>query len=167
MKAFNIIRKYFILFLEDSEPISAYGLLEQFTEVHVVDAIANSETENTNVDHEATNLLTKVLSYFTEKKDHSYPDNAANRALLQNFCKKDMFMHVFRVYPLPKFQSFDESNVHDLILRCPSHVLIPRNYLPKGVQSNGIICKSCFLLILFLFLLIARMNFLQSFIPLE
>jgi len=110
----------------------------------VLDAIANSKTENVNVDQEITNIinpLSKISSYFTKKKD-SYPDNAANHALLQSFCKKDMSIHVFRVYPLPKFQLFDESNVYDLILRCPSHVLIPRSYLPKGVQSNGVICKS-------------------------
>jgi len=111
----------------------------------VLDAVANSKTENINVDQQTRNTmnpLIKISSYFTKRKD-SYPDNAANYALLQSFCKKDMPIHVFRVYPLPKFQSFDESNVYDLILRCPSHVLIPRSYLPKGVQSNGVICKSC------------------------
>ncbi|XP_011338168.2 peroxisome biogenesis protein 1 isoform X2 [Ooceraea biroi] len=130
--------------VDDSEPKFAYGLLEQFTEVHVLDAIANSkmESEDQKAATNESNPLAKILSCFTKEKDDRYSkDTAANQALLQSFRKKTAPC-VFRVYPLPKFRSFDQSNPYDLIPRCPFHILIPRNHLPKGSQwTSGIMCK--------------------------
>ncbi|XP_071557616.1 peroxisomal ATPase PEX1 isoform X1 [Temnothorax nylanderi] len=126
---------------EDSEPKFAYGLLEEFTEVHVLDAIANTTIKDAVVKEEATktgNPLAKILPYFAKGKDHrDSRDNAANYALLQSFRNRNAPPRVFRVYPLPDFQSFDQWNAHDMILRCPCHILIPRSCLPKGARPSG------------------------------
>lgn len=134
-----------MILIEDSEPKFAYGLLEEFTEVHVLDAIANATIKDAIVKEEANskigNSLAKILPYFIKGKDHrDSRDNAANYALLQSFRNRST-PRVFRVYPLPDFRSFDQSNAHDMVLRCPCHVLIPRNCLPKGAESSGMMCK--------------------------
>lgn len=130
--------------VEDSEPKFAYGSLQQFTEVHVLDAIPNTTIKNTEEVHKiGSNPLAKIIPYFYKGKDHrDSRDNAANYALLQSFRKK-IAPRAFRVYSLPEFRSFDHSNAYDMILRCPSNVLIPRSHLPKNVKpTNGIImCK--------------------------
>lgn len=132
---------------EDSEPKFAYGLLQQFTEVHVLDAIPNAMIKNVDekkkVPKIGNNSLAKILPYFFNKKDHrDSKDNAANHTLLQSFCKKSA-PRAFRVYPLPELRSFDHSNAYDMILQCPCNVLISRSHLQKNAKStNGIIiCK--------------------------
>ncbi|XP_072762957.1 peroxisomal ATPase PEX1 isoform X2 [Anoplolepis gracilipes] len=132
---------------EDSEPKFAYGLLQQFTEVHVLDAIPNATIKDADIKKELTkldnNFLAKILPYFSKRKEHcDSRDNAANYALLESFHEKSA-PRVFRVYPLPEFQFFDHSNAYDMILRCPCNILIPRSHLPKNAKStNGIImCK--------------------------
>lgn len=145
-----IIKKYSVqsFYTEDSEPKFAYGFLQQFTEVHVLDAIPNAKIKDTDVKKEvgnkiANSSLAKILPYFSKEEDHrDSRDNAANYALLQSFRKKSA-PRVFRVYSLPEFQSFDHSNSYDMILRCPCNVLIPRNHLPKNANSTSgiIMCK--------------------------
>ncbi|CAL1678759.1 unnamed protein product [Lasius platythorax] len=132
---------------EDSEPKFAYGLLQQFTEVHVLDAIPNATIKDADVNKKiietGNNPLAKILPYFSKRKDHrDSRDNAANYALLQSFRKKSA-PRVFRVHPSPEFRSFDHSNAYDTILRCPCNVLIPRSHLPKNVKSTSgiIMCK--------------------------
>lgn len=128
--------------VEDSEPKFAYGLLQQFTEVHVLDAIPRATIKDTGevANKIGNNILAKIMPYFSKEKDSR--DNAANCALLQSFRKK-IAPRAFRVYSLPEFQSFDHSNAYDMILRCPCNVLIPRNHLPKNAKpTRGIImCK--------------------------
>ncbi|XP_070158629.1 peroxisomal ATPase PEX1 isoform X1 [Polyergus mexicanus] len=134
--------------VEDLEPKFAYGLLQQFTEVHVLDAIPNAKIKDADAKKEVANKianssLAKILPYFSKGKDHrDSRDNAANYALLQSFRKKSA-PRVFRVYSLPIFQSFDHLNSYDTILRCPCNVLIPRSHLPKNANSTSgiIMCK--------------------------
>ncbi|KYQ49274.1 Peroxisome biogenesis factor 1, partial [Trachymyrmex zeteki] len=134
------------LVLQDSEPKFAYGLLEEFTEVHVLDAIASATIKDEVVKKKANtkigNPLAKILPYFAKRKDHrDSRDNAANYALLQSFRSRSA-PRVFRVYPLPDFRSSDQLNAHDMILRGPCHVLIPRSCVPKNIRPSGIImCK--------------------------
>ncbi|XP_018312210.1 peroxisome biogenesis protein 1 [Mycetomoellerius zeteki] len=137
----------FVTFIaEDSEPKFAYGLLEEFTEVHVLDAIASATIKDEVVKKKANtkigNPLAKILPYFAKRKDHrDSRDNAANYALLQSFRSRSA-PRVFRVYPLPDFRSSDQLNAHDMILRGPCHVLIPRSCVPKNIRPSGIImCK--------------------------
>lgn len=133
-------------FTEDSEPKFAYGLLKQFTEVHVLDACTNTAMKDENVNEGLTkvcNSLAKIFPYFSKEKDHrTSKDNAANYALLQDYRKRSI-PRVFRVHPLPEFRSFDQSNAYDTILRCPCHVLIPRSCLPKDATSTSgtMMCK--------------------------
>ncbi|KAL6424824.1 hypothetical protein ACFW04_010032 [Cataglyphis niger] len=134
--------------VEDLEPKFAYGFLQQFTEVHVLDAIPNAMTKDADVKKDIANKignssLAKILPYFSkEKNDRDSRDKVANYALLQSFRQKSV-PRVFRVYSLPEFRSFDHSNSYDMILRCPCNVLIPKSHLPKNAKStNGIImCK--------------------------
>lgn len=107
----------------------------------MLDAIANTAIEDAVLKEEVTktgNPLAKLLPYFFAKeKDHrDSRDNAANYALLQSFRNRSA-PRVFRVHPLPDFRSFDQSNAHDVILRCPCHILIPRSCLPRGAKSSG------------------------------
>ncbi|XP_018368488.1 PREDICTED: peroxisome biogenesis protein 1 [Trachymyrmex cornetzi] len=131
---------------EDSEPKFAYGLLEEFTEVHVLDAIASATIKDEVVKKEANtkigNPLAKIFPYLAKRKDHrDSRDNAANYALLQSFGSRSA-SRVFRVYPLPDFRSFDQLNAHDMILQGPCHVLIPRSCVPKNIKPSGIMmCK--------------------------
>ncbi|KYN44445.1 Peroxisome biogenesis factor 1 [Trachymyrmex septentrionalis] len=132
---------------EDSEPKFAYGLLEEFTEVHVLDAIASSTIKDEVVKKEEANTkianpLAKILPYFAKRKDHrDSRDNAANYALLQSFRNRSV-PRVFRVYPLPDFRSSDQLNAHDMILQGPCHILIPRSCAPKNIRPSGIMmCK--------------------------
>ncbi|XP_011877701.1 PREDICTED: transitional endoplasmic reticulum ATPase isoform X2 [Vollenhovia emeryi] len=123
---------------EDSEPRFAYGLLEEFTEVHVLDAVASATTKDAAVPGATArigNLLAKIWPYFAGDCRDS-KDSAANHALLRSF-RGGSAPRVFRAYPLPDFRSYDRSNVHDMILRCPYHVLIPRSCLPRGAGPNG------------------------------
>lgn len=135
-----------MILIEDSEPKFAYGLLEEFTEVHVLDAITSAAIKDAVVKEEVAkigNPLAKILPYFARGKDHrgDSRDNAANCALLQSFRNRSA-PRVFRVYPLPDFRSFDHLNAHDVVLRCPCHVLIPRSCLPKGAGPSGTtMCK--------------------------
>lgn len=145
-----IIKKYYIqsFYTEDSEPKFAYGFLQQFTEVHVLDAIPNATIKDADVKKDIANKignssLAKILPYFSkEKNDRDSRDKAANYALLQSFRQKSA-PRVFRVYSLPEFRSFDHSNSYDMILRCPCNVLIPRSHLPKNAKSTSgiIMCK--------------------------
>ncbi|KAL0101615.1 hypothetical protein PUN28_019032 [Cardiocondyla obscurior] len=129
--------------VEGLEPKFEYGLLEEFSEVHVLDAIGSTEIKNVAEKETAkiSSPLGKILPYFAKGKDHrDSKDDVANYALLQSFRHRSA-PRVFRVCPLPEFRSFDQSNAHDVILRCPCHVLIPRRCLPKGVRLNGTMCK--------------------------
>ncbi|KYM85704.1 Peroxisome biogenesis factor 1 [Atta colombica] len=135
------------LVFQDSEPKFTYGLLEEFTEVHVLDAIASATIKDEvvkkkEVNTKIGNSLAKILPYFAKKKDHrNSRDNAANYALLQSFRSRSA-PRVFRVYPLPDFRSFDQLNAHDMILQGPCHVLIPRSCAPKNIRPSGIMmCK--------------------------
>ncbi|XP_018399938.1 PREDICTED: peroxisome biogenesis protein 1 [Cyphomyrmex costatus] len=130
---------------EDSEPKFAYGLLEEFSEVHVLDAIASATIKDAVIEKANTkisNPLAKISPYFAKRKDpRVLRDNAANYALLQSFRSKSA-PRVFRVYPLPDFRSFDQFNAHDMILRGPYHVLIPRSRVPRNIKPRGIMmCK--------------------------
>nr|XP_012225043.1 PREDICTED: peroxisome biogenesis factor 1 [Linepithema humile] len=132
--------------VEDSEPKFAYGLLKQFTEVHVLDTIASAAIKHENVNEELITIsssLAKMFPYFSKGKDHrTSKDNVANYALLQSYGKRSI-PRVFRVYPLLEFRSFDQSNACDMILRCPCHILIPRSCLPKDAKSTSetMMCK--------------------------
>ncbi|EFN77746.1 Peroxisome biogenesis factor 1 [Harpegnathos saltator] len=131
---------FLLVFIEDLEPKFSYGLLQQFTEVHVLDAVTGATKKDAKVDETSgvmRNALAKIFPYFS--KEHNVNDNATNYALLQNFRKRSI-PRVFRVYPLPSTSTEDSS---DLILAAPSHILVPRSYLPKGVKSTTgrIICK--------------------------
>ncbi|XP_050461247.1 uncharacterized protein LOC126856619 isoform X2 [Cataglyphis hispanica] len=134
--------------VEDLEPKFAYGFLQQFTEVHVLDAIPNATIKDADVKKDIANKignssLAKILPYFSkEKNDCDSRDKAANYALLQSFRQKSV-PRVFRVYSLPEFRSFDHSNSYDMILRCPCNVLIPKSHLPKNAKSTSgiIMCK--------------------------
>jgi len=130
------------LFIEDSEPKFAYGLLQEFTEVHVLEALADATIKDVVVKEKIGNPLAKILPYFAKGKDHrDSRDNAANYALLQSFRNRSA-PRVFRVYPLPDFRSFDQLNAHDVILQCPCNVLIPKRCMPKGAKSGGMMmCK--------------------------
>lgn len=141
----RILKRYPVILIEDSEPKFAYGLLKEFTELHVLDAITSPTIKDAVVKEKSTkidNPLAKISSYFTKGKDNlNSTDNDTGRALLQSFRNRSA-PHVFRVYPLPDFRSFDQLNAHDVILRCPCHVLIPRSCLPKGARPNGtMMCK--------------------------
>ncbi|XP_020300229.1 peroxisome biogenesis factor 1 isoform X2 [Pseudomyrmex gracilis] len=104
--------------------------------MHVLDAAENATIKNEK-SSEINSSLSQILSYFSKGKDRRDPKNgAANYALLQSFRERSA-PHVFRVYPLPEFSSFDQFNAHDMILRCPYHVLIPRKCLPKDVTSTS------------------------------
>jgi len=131
-----------VIFIEDSEPKFAYGLLQEFTEVHVLEALADATIKDVVVKEKIGNPLAKILPYFAKGKDHrDSRDNAANYALLQSFRNRSA-PRVFRVYPLPDFRSFDQLNAHDMILQCPCHVLIPRRCVPKGAKPSGMMmCK--------------------------
>lgn len=119
----------------------------------MLDSIANATMKDALIKKETTrtgNPLAKILPYFARGKDHrDSRDNAANYALLQSFRNRST-PRVFRVHPLPDFRSFEPSNAHDIILRCPCHVLIPRSCLPRGARSSGttmckfLICKKIF-----------------------
>ncbi|XP_032677988.1 peroxisome biogenesis protein 1 isoform X2 [Odontomachus brunneus] len=127
--------------VEDLEPKFSYGLLQQFTEVHVLDVATGATKKNVNVNEKTDvmrNALAKIFPYFT--KEHDANDNVSNYALLQGFCKRSI-PRVFRVYPLPSTSNREHAS--DLIFTAPSHILIPRSYLPKSVRStNGrIMCK--------------------------
>lgn len=132
----------------------------------MLDAIANTAIEDAVLKEEVTktgNPLAKLLPYFFAKeKDHrDSRDNAANYALLQSFRNRSA-PRVFRVHPLPDFRSFDQSNAHDVILRCPCHILIPRSCLPRGAKSSGtMMCKRI------LRLKFACFSFSPSFLQLE
>lgn len=145
-----------MIFIEELEPKCSYGLLQQFTEVHVFDEVAGA-TKSADV-AEKTGLLrsalSKIFPYFS--KEHDANDNASNYALLQDFRKRSM-PRVFRVYPVP-FTSTEDAS--DLILTAPSHILIPRNFLPKSARSTKerIMCK-----FLFFFSIILQKNKLFLF----
>lgn len=145
------ITKYIpcIFFVEDTEPKFAYGLLQQFTEVHVLNAPTSATIKHVDINENDTtrmrNPLATVFPYLSRRKDRcDSKDNAANYALLQSFRKKCV-PRVFRVYPLPSFQFFDPSNPYDMILLCPYHILIPRSHVPKDARSTNdvIMCKFC------------------------
>ncbi|XP_014481800.1 PREDICTED: peroxisome biogenesis factor 1 isoform X2 [Dinoponera quadriceps] len=124
--------------VEDLEPRFSYGLLQQFTEVHVLDADATRK--NADVIEQPgvmRNALARILPYFS--KEHNADDNASNCALLQDFRKRSL-PRVFRVYPLPFTSTINPTG---LILRAPSHILIPRRCLPKSARSatGRIMCK--------------------------
>lgn len=140
----RILKRYPVVLIEDSEPKFAYGLLEEFTELHVLDAITNTTIKDAVVKEKSTkigNPLAKILPYFTKGKDDlNSRDNDIRRSLLQSFQNRSA-PRVYRVYPLPDFRSFDQLNAHDVVLRCPCHVLIPRSCLPKGAKPNGTMCK--------------------------
>lgn len=133
-----------MILIEDSEPKFAYGLLEEFTEMHVLDAITEAAIKDAVVKEEVAKTgspLAKIFPYFARGKDHrDSRDNAANHALLQSYRNRSA-PRVFRVYPLPDFRSLDQPNAHDVILRCPCHVLIPRSCLPNGAGPSGAMCK--------------------------
>lgn len=134
------------VFIEDSEPKFAYGLLKQFTEVHVLDTLANATIKDENVNEKPikiSNSLAKIFPYFSKGKDHrTSKDNVEKYALLQSYSKRRI-PRVFRVYSLPEFRSFNQSNAYDMILRCPCHLLIPRSCLPKDAKSTSgtMMCK--------------------------
>ncbi|XP_012541576.1 peroxisome biogenesis protein 1 [Monomorium pharaonis] len=126
----------------DTEPRFAYGMLEEFTEVHVLDASADTMIKDAEEARKIGNSLARILPYFAKGKDNrDSGDCAANYALLPRFRNRTVPC-VFRAYPLPDFPSCDKSNAYDIILRCPSNILIRRDCLPKGAKSNGkMICK--------------------------
>lgn len=130
-----------MILIEDLEPKFSYGLLQQFTEVHVLDAVTSATKKNVDVNEKASvmrNAFAKIFPYFT--KEHNANDNVSNYALLQDFRRRSV-PRVFRVYPLPSTSNREHAS--DLILTAPSHILIPRSCLPKSVRSaNGrIMCK--------------------------
>lgn len=106
----------------------------------MLDAAENATIKNENINEKSSKInssLSKILSYFSKEKDRRDPkDSAANYTLLQSFRERSA-PHVFRVYPLPERWSFNQSNAHDMILRCPYHVLIPRKCLPKDITSTS------------------------------
>lgn len=134
-----------VILVEGLEPKLSYGLLQQFTEVHVLDTVAGAAKKNADVTEEVNGMrsaLTKIFPYFSKERDAN--DNASNYALLQDFRKRNV-PRVFRVYPLPFTSTEHES---DLILTAPSHILIPRCHLPKSARSTKerIMCNYYYLL---------------------
>ncbi|XP_039312379.1 peroxisome biogenesis factor 1 [Solenopsis invicta] len=124
--------------VEDLEPKLEYGLLEELTEIHVLNAIANTTIKDAVVEEDASKTvspLAKILPYFAKEKDHrNLKDHAANYALLQIF-RSRIVPRVFRVYEFSR-HDYDQMNSHDMILRCPYHILIPRSYFPKNARTS-------------------------------
>lgn len=130
--------------VEDLKPNVTWGRLEEFTEVHVLDTIANATIKDAVVKKETKSIgfLTNIWSNLVRTRDHDEDsrDNA-NYALLQSFRSK-IAPREFRVHPLPVFESYDHLNAHDMILRGPYHILIPRSSMPRNARSRGtMICK--------------------------
>lgn len=130
------------------EPNFPYGKLEQFTELHVTNAIRNTVKERIE-SNELTNVrgfnfrdtLNKIIPTFSQIRNNNGVDK--NYALLQNYRRRRNHTAVYRVHFLPEFGSFDGSNPFDIILRSPYNVFVPRRHLPKNVQyaNGGIIFK--------------------------
>ncbi|KAG7207684.1 hypothetical protein KM043_009303 [Ampulex compressa] len=122
------------------DPNCSYGQLEQFTEVHVSNEVLNSKSieskEQTSEKAASTNNLRSAFRKMISSslKESNVVQDKAKAArdyeLLQSFCRKSR-PRICRVHYLPKVKPSSSPTAFDLILQCPSHVFVPRTYVPK------------------------------------
>ncbi|XP_043256334.1 peroxisome biogenesis factor 1 [Colletes gigas] len=119
--------------VESLEPSLGYGRLEQFTEVHVGEAVARTETEISTKDSKQFPSIVENLQNAFRKflPLEAQEDKARNYELLQSFRKRKK-PAIYRVHPMPKITAVDE------IARCPYHVFVPRSQAPKFANDFAI-----------------------------
>ncbi|XP_017754802.1 PREDICTED: peroxisome biogenesis factor 1 [Eufriesea mexicana] len=129
------------LIVESMEPMVKCGKLEQFSEVHVANTIANVKSNNSNEDSKEsvgiTNNLLSILKKLLSKNDRysnktEADETVRNYQLLQSFRNKNLPM-IYRVHPMSRMAAVEQlqGNIFDEIARCPYHVFVSRNQAPK------------------------------------
>ncbi|XP_053998101.1 peroxisomal ATPase PEX1 [Hylaeus anthracinus] len=128
--------------VESLEPSLRYGRLEQFTEVHVGDAMMNSSKDVSRKDYESSSkivdnlhaVLKRFLPFAMDQVDERTQENrsARNYELVQSFRDKKE-PAIYRVHPMPRI-TFDDEDV-DVIARCPYHVFVPRSQAPRFAEN--------------------------------
>ncbi|XP_029035401.2 peroxisome biogenesis factor 1 [Osmia bicornis bicornis] len=135
------------LIVESLEPNYKCGKLEQFSEIHVGDTVANAKSESSSdlsKQNSVTNsLLTgfrRLLPFSSERVTSKSQENEMerNRKLLQSFRNRKKLM-IYRVHPMPKLNP-TKNNPFNVTADCPYHVFVPRNQAPK-FSGNFAICR--------------------------
>nr|XP_003707760.1 PREDICTED: peroxisome biogenesis factor 1 [Megachile rotundata]XP_012151141.1 PREDICTED: peroxisome biogenesis factor 1 [Megachile rotundata]XP_012151142.1 PREDICTED: peroxisome biogenesis factor 1 [Megachile rotundata] len=129
------------LIVESLEPNLKYGKLEQFSEIHVGDALAKSEPSNepkkqNNVPSKLIADFRKMLPFKSEENKLNVSEIERNEKLLHSFCNRKKPM-VYRAHPLP---NRIEDNPFNIIASCPYHVFVPRRHAPK-FSGNFALCR--------------------------
>ncbi|KAK1126053.1 hypothetical protein K0M31_005580 [Melipona bicolor] len=131
---------------ESLEPLTKYGKLEQLSEIHVSDTVANKKSSESNENPEQSGVMNNLISAFkkllpTVNDRNSQIDQATrNYELLQSF-RDGKITTVYRVHPMPSVNAV-EGNEFDEIARCPYHVFISRNQAPEFPgSSDSAICR--------------------------
>ncbi|XP_076762251.1 peroxisomal biogenesis factor 1 isoform X2 [Xylocopa sonorina] len=125
------------LIVESLEPAVRYGKLEQLSEVHVADTVANTRSNSMQDDrNKSSGVADNLISALKRLNPIATDQNAAretqavrNRELLQSFRNRKKPM-IYRVHPMPVMNA-SQGNKFDEIARCPYHVFVPRNQAPK------------------------------------
>ncbi|CAL7940371.1 unnamed protein product [Xylocopa violacea] len=136
------------LIVESLEPAVRYGRLEQLSEVHISDTVANTKESSVQNDSNKSSSITdnlisalkKLNPIATDRNATKSRENQAarNRELLQSFRNRKK-PSVYRVHPMPETNAI-EGNKFDEIARCPYHVFVPRNQAPK-FSTDFAVCR--------------------------
>ncbi|XP_017876289.1 peroxisome biogenesis factor 1 [Ceratina calcarata] len=126
------------LIVDSLEPPVKCGRLEQFSEIHVADTIAKTKNDTSIKKNrsESSSITNNLLSMFGRLLPSQESDTIRTHELVQSFRNRKKLL-VYRVHPMPRAIVAGE-NAYDEYARCPYHVFIPTNQVPKFTNDFAV-----------------------------